>query len=108
MSIMLAGVLLFTAQAAGVEFTLVEQVTIVLVGLILSEFAGGIPGGGLVIALIFVEAFNLPVEIAAIVAGIYRLIDMGITTVNCMGDLVGTAIIAKSEGHSADVNTHHV
>lgn len=34
-SIMLAGVLLFTAQAAGVEFSLASQVTIVLVGLLL-------------------------------------------------------------------------
>ena len=97
-SIMLAGVLLFTAQAAGVHFDLAAQVTIVLVGLILSEGSGGIPGGGLVIALIFVQAFNLPLEIAAIVSGIYRLIDMGSTTVNCMCDMVGTFIVAHFEG----------
>ena len=96
-SIMLAGVLLFTAQAAGIEFTLASQLSIVLIGLILSEGSGGIPGGGLVIALIFVEAFGLPLEIAAIVGGIYRLVDMGSTTTNVMGDLVGTAIVARSE-----------
>ncbi|MEZ4415692.1 MAG: dicarboxylate/amino acid:cation symporter [Gemmatimonadota bacterium] len=96
-SIMLAAVLLFTAQAAGVEFDLATQVTIVLIGLLLSEGSGGIPGGGLVIALIFVQAFNLPPEIAAIVGGIYRLIDMGSTTINVMGDMVGTAIVAHSE-----------
>jgi Na+/H+-dicarboxylate symporter len=96
-SIMLAAVLLFTAQAAGVEFSLVEQVTVVLVGLLLSEGSGGIPGGGLVVALIFVEAFQLPLEIAAIVGGIYRLVDMGSTTINVMGDMVGTAIVARSE-----------
>lgn len=49
------------------------------------------------IALIFVKAFNLPLEIAAIVGGIYRLIDMGSTTINCMGDMVGTVIVAHSE-----------
>ena len=96
-SIMLAGVLLFTAQSAGVEFSLASQLSIVLIGLILSEGSGGIPGGGLVIALIFVEAFNLPLEIAAIVGGIYRLIDMGSTTINVMGDMVGTSIVARSE-----------
>jgi Na+/H+-dicarboxylate symporter len=96
-AIILAGVLLFTAQAAGVEFSLASQVTIVLIGLILSNGSGGIPGGGLVIALIFVQAFNLPLEIAAIVGGIYRLIDMGSTTINCMGDMVGTIIVAHSE-----------
>lgn len=98
-AIMLTTVLLFTAQAAGIEFTLAEQFTIVLIGLILSEGSGGIPGGGLVIALIFVESFNLPLEIAGIVAGIYRLIDMGGTTVNCMGDLVWTTMLSDIEEH---------
>lgn len=101
-SIMLAAVLLFTAQAAGVEFSLASQVSIVLIGLVLSEGSGGIPGGGLVIALIFVQAFQLPLEIAAIVGGIYRLIDMGSTTINVMGDMVGTAIVAHSERNAQE------
>ncbi len=96
-AIMLSAVLVFTAQAAGVDFTLIQMVTILLVGLLLSEGYGGIPGGGLVIALIFVQAFNLPLEIAVIVGGIYRLVDMGNTTINVMGDMVGTAIVSHSE-----------
>ena len=96
-AIMLSSVLLFTAQAAGIEFSVSSIVTILLVGLLLSEGSGGIPGGGLVIALIFVQAFNLPPEIAAIVGGIYRLVDMGNTTINVMSDLVGTALVAASE-----------
>jgi Na+/H+-dicarboxylate symporter len=39
----------------------------------------------------------LPIEIAAIVGGIYRLVDMGNTTVNIMGDMVGTSLVAQSE-----------
>jgi Na+/H+-dicarboxylate symporter len=96
-SIMLSAVLIFTAQAAGVSFSIPQMVTILLVGLLLSEGSGGIPGGGLVIALIFVRAFNLPLEVAAIVGGIYRLVDMGNTTINVMGDMVGTSIVAHSE-----------
>jgi Na+/H+-dicarboxylate symporter len=99
-SIMLSAVLLFTAQAAGVDFSFSQMVTILLVGLLLSEGSGGIPGGGLVIALIFVQAFNLPLEIAAIVGGIYRLVDMGNTTINVMGDMVGTAIVSHSESRN--------
>lgn len=97
-SVMLGAVLMFTAQAAGVEFTAASLVSVVLVGLLLSEGSGGIPGGGFVIALIYVQAFNLPIEVAAIVGGIYRLVDMGNTTVNVMGDLVGTSLVAHSEG----------
>ena len=96
-SAMLGAVLIFTAQAAGVAFTPADFVTILLLGLLLSEASGGIPGGGLVIALIYVQAFNLPIEVAAIVGGIYRLVDIGNTTVNIMGDMVGTSLVARSE-----------
>ena len=47
--------------------------------------------------LIYVQAFNLPIEVAAMVGGIYRLVDMGNTTVNVMGDMVGTSLVAYSE-----------
>ena len=95
-SIMLTSVLAMTAQAAGVDFSMASLLTVMLIGLMLSSSAGGIPGGGLVTAMIFVQAFHLPLEIAAIVGGIYRLIDMGSTTINCMGDLVGTSIVAHT------------
>ena len=97
-SAMLGAVLIFTAQAAGVSFTPADFVTILFLGLLLSEASGGIPGGGFVIALIYVQAFNLPIEVAAIVGGIYRLVDIGNTTVNIMGDMVGTSLVARSEG----------
>ena len=96
-SAMLGAVLIFTAQAAGITFTPGDFVTILFLGLLLSEGSGGIPGGGFVIALIYVQAFNLPIEVAAIVGGIYRLVDIGNTTVNIMGDMVGTALVARSE-----------
>ncbi len=96
-SVMLGAVLLFTAQAAGVDFSPASIFTILLVGLLLSEGSGGIPGGGFVIALIYVQAFNLPIEVAAIVGGVYRLVDVGNTTINVMGDMVGTALVAHSE-----------
>lgn len=104
-SIMLTAVLLFTAQAAGVDFTIAQMLTILVIGLILSEGSAGIPGGGLVIALIFVQAFSLPLEIAAIIGGIYRLVDMGNTTINVMGDMVGTAIVAHAEARRGAIPT---
>lgn len=96
-SIMLSGILIFTAQAAGLDFGFGELLQVVLIGLLVVEGSSGIPGGGLVVAMLFAKAFNLPLEIVAIVGGIYRLIDMGNTTVNCMGDMVATTIVAKFE-----------
>jgi len=48
-----------------------------------------------------VKSFGLPLEIAGIVAGIYRLIDMGGTTVNCMGDMAWTTILSDGEAQRA-------
>ncbi len=96
-SIMLAAILIFTAQAIGIEFTFPQMVQIVVVGLLISEGSAGTPGGGLVAAMLFAQAFNLPLEIVAVLGGIYRLIDMGNTTVNCMGDMVATTVVSKLE-----------
>ena len=96
--VMLSAVLLFTAQAAGVPMKAGMIVPAVLLALLLAAASGGIPGGGLVMALIYVKAFGLPLEIAALVGGIYRVIDMGNTTLNVGSDLVGTIIVAHSEG----------
>ena len=96
-AVMLMGVLFFTAQAAGVPFTPAELISVLLMGLLLSAGSGGIPGGGFVVALILVQAFDLPLELAAVVGGVYRLVDMGNTTVNVMGDMVGTALVAHAE-----------
>lgn len=95
---MLGAALIFTAQAAGVHFSLSDYSTILIVGLFLAGASGGIPGGGLVKVLLIVEAFHLPLEIAAIIGGIYRLLDIGNTTVNVLGDMVGTQIVAASRG----------
>lgn len=100
-SVMLAAVLLFTAQAAGVTFSPADFVTILLLGMLLSHGTGGVPGGGFVVALIYVQALNLPIEVAAIVGGIYRLVDMSNTTVNIMGDMVGASLVARSEARQA-------
>jgi Na+/H+-dicarboxylate symporter len=96
-AVMLAAVVVLTAQAAGVSLSAADMLTVVLMGGLLSAGSGGIPGGGFVVALIMVEAFKLPLELAVVVGGIYRLIDMGNTTVNVMGNLVGTVLIAASE-----------
>ncbi len=96
-AVMLAAVVVLTAQAAGVPLSTGDLLTVVLMGGLLSAGSGGIPGGGFVVALIMVEAFKLPLELAVVVGGIYRLIDMGNTTVNVMGNLVGTVLIGASE-----------
>lgn len=93
-SITLIVVLLFTIQAVGFDTGFADVLAMIAVGVILSQGSGGIPQGGLILAFIYVESFGLPLELAGILVGVYRLIDMGNTTVNCMGDMTWTTVVA--------------
>lgn len=104
-AITLVVILLFTTQALGIKFTAPDLVAVIFVGLILSQGSGGIPQGGLVLAFIFLQSFNLPLEVAGILAGVYRLVDMGNTTVNCMGDMTWTTVVAERFGKDSGIAT---
>ena len=96
--IFLAAILLFAAQSQGQVLEFGTVVVIVLTGLLLATGSGGVPGGGLVVGLVFVKAFGLPIEIAVLIGGIYHIIDMGNTTINVMNDMVATVIASRLEG----------
>ena len=100
-----AGVL-FIAQALGVDLTLAQQALVVLVALLASIGAAGIPSAGLVMIFIVLEAVNLNNEAAAalvgLMLGVDRPLDMFRTAVNVTSDSIGAASIAVSEGETLD------
>ncbi|MDO4278821.1 MAG: dicarboxylate/amino acid:cation symporter [Lachnoclostridium edouardi] len=102
--IMLTVALLFAAQAAGISLTLPTLINAVIIALILTTGGGGIPGGGLVLIAIMIDAFNLPVEAVAVISGVFFVMDMTITMLNCYGDLIGTYIVDCSERKRGKIN----
>jgi Na+/H+-dicarboxylate symporter len=96
--IFLACILLFAAQSQGQVLAFGTIVVIVVTGLLLATGSGGVPGGGLVVGLVFVKAFGLPIEIAVLIGGVYHLLDMTNTTLNMMNDMVATVIVSRLEG----------
>ncbi len=95
--VLLPIVLIFTAQAAGIPISIPQMFLMVGFAVLVTLGGGGIPGSGIVKIAVLVATFNLPLEIVPIMAGLYRLVDMGITTLNCTGDLAGAIIIDKLE-----------
>ncbi|MDR2174862.1 MAG: dicarboxylate/amino acid:cation symporter [Synergistaceae bacterium] len=95
--IMLALAFLFAAQAADAPLSSGVLANMLFIALILTTGAGGVPGGGIVSIAIVLDAFGLPLEVIGLISGIFALMDMGLTTMNCLGDLVGTVIVAHSE-----------
>ncbi|WLR52743.1 dicarboxylate/amino acid:cation symporter [Bacillus tianshenii] len=88
---------IFAANVAGIQMSGTELLIIVLTGTLLSVGTAGVPAAGLVSLSIVLQMFNLPIEIVALIAGVDALIGMVGTASNVMGDLVGAAVVNKSE-----------
>ena len=79
----------FACQALGSPASLSGILAVVLltVAINLSGGTGGIPAGGLLIMAMIFSAMDMPMEFIVMLGGVYRIIDMGTTTMNCLGDL---------------------
>ncbi|ASN04278.1 dicarboxylate/amino acid:cation symporter [Virgibacillus necropolis] len=93
---------IFVAQIYGIELTITQQITTILLATLISVGAPGIPGGGIVMTIMLLTTMGLPLEIMGLIAGIYRVIDMGHTSLNVTGDMVCTLAVAKSENLISD------
>jgi Na+/H+-dicarboxylate symporter len=89
---------MFIAQAYGIELSLGEQVMVFLTATLAAIGAAGIPEAGLVTMAIVLRAVGLPLEGIGIIVAVDRVLDMCRTSVNVLGDCIGAAIVARSEG----------
>ncbi|MBF4694439.1 dicarboxylate/amino acid:cation symporter [Fusibacter ferrireducens] len=96
-AIYFAVAVVFVSQIYGIEMSFAQQGMIVLLSTMISVGAPGIPGGGIVMTIMLLNTMGLPVEIMGLIAGIYRILDMGHTTINVTGDVVSTLCIARTE-----------
>ncbi|KRO27935.1 DAACS family dicarboxylate amino acid sodium (Na+) or proton (H+) symporter [Lactiplantibacillus fabifermentans DSM 21115] len=88
---------LFLAQAYGIHLSLSQQVTLLIVLMITSKGIAGVPGASFVVLLATISTIGVPVQGLAFIAGIDRLVDMGRTVVNVVGNSLAAVIIGKSE-----------
>jgi Na+/H+-dicarboxylate symporter len=91
-------VAIFVAQLVGIEMTFTQQAMTLFVGVLLTLGGTGIPGGTFVTTAVFLKTMGLPLEVMGLLGGIYRLVDMGLTTINVMGTVFVTAIMGHLEG----------
>lgn len=89
---------LFVAQIYGLDLTLAQMLTVVLIGTLASIGAAGVPGAGLIMLTLTLTAVNLPLDGIALVAGVDRILDMARTTLNVTGDASASVVVAASEG----------
>ncbi|MDI6813055.1 MAG: cation:dicarboxylase symporter family transporter [Desulfitobacteriaceae bacterium] len=66
-------------------------------GVLMILGSSGIPRGIFVATTILLKILGLPIEVIGLLAGSFRMMDMGITTINILGSVVVAAIIGNKE-----------
>lgn len=89
---------IFIAQAYGLDLSLGMQATIVFTAMITSIGVAGIPAASLVAITLILGIVGLPAEAIGLILVTDRILDMCRTSVNVWGDVVGTVLVARSEG----------
>ncbi|WP_460454058.1 dicarboxylate/amino acid:cation symporter [Arenimonas aestuarii] len=88
---------LFLAQFFGVDLNLFQQAMILVLCMLGSIGAAGVPGGSLPVIAMILAMFGIPPEGIGLILGVDRLLDMCRTVVNVGGDMVGSVVIGRSE-----------
>ena len=89
---------IFAAQVFGIDLSMTDQVTIVLMGVLAAVGTAGVPGAGLIMTTVVFTQVGIPLEAVALIAGIDRILDMIRTSINVVGD-VGSALIVTNWEH---------
>jgi DAACS family dicarboxylate/amino acid:cation (Na+ or H+) symporter len=90
---------LFLAQVFGIDLTLGQQLTVVLMSVMAGIGTAGVPGGSLPLVVLVLQTVNVPAEGIAIILGVDRILDMSRTVLNVTGDITAAAYVACSEGY---------
>lgn len=89
---------LFVAQMYGIDLSISQQITLLLVLMLTSKGMAGVPGASFVVILTTLGSMGLPLEGVAFIAGIDRILDMVRTAVNVMGNSLAAIVMSKWEG----------
>ena len=88
----------FIAQALGIDMPLSSQLMIVLTATLAAVGTAGVPGAGLVMLVIVLEAVGIPAAGIALIMAPERILDMVRTMVNITGDASVSVVVASTEG----------
>lgn len=94
---------LFIAQIYGVDLSLTQKITMLLVLMVSSKGIAGVPRASLVVVAAVLPIFHLPEAGLLLILGVDHFLDMGRSATNVLGNCIATAVVAKWEGDLGDV-----
>ena len=89
----------FIAQTLGMDLTLGAQLTIVFTAVLASIGTAAVPGAGIIMLIIILEAVGVPSAGIALILGVDRILDMMRTVTNVTGDASVAVAVHSSENN---------
>lgn len=90
---------LFVAQAVGVDLTLGQQVTVVLILMLTSKGMAGVPGSAFLALSATAAALGvIPAGAVALLLGVDRIMDAMRVATNLLGNCVAVFVVSRWEG----------
>lgn len=93
---------MFIAQAYGMEITIAQQITMLLLLMVTSKGMAGVPRASLVVIAAAMAQFNIPEAGLLLLLGMDHFLDMARSATNVMGNAIASSVVAKLEGELTD------
>jgi len=90
---------IFIAQAYGIDLTLGQEITMLLVLMVTSKGMAGVPRASLVVIAATLSMFNIPEAGLLLILAVDHFLDMGRSATNVVGNAVASSVVAKWEGN---------
>ena len=89
---------LFIAQAYGIQLSLAQQASMLLLLMVTSKGMAGVPRASLVVVAATLPIFHLPEAGLLLILGVDHLLDMGRSATNVLGNSVASVVVTRWEG----------
>jgi Na+/H+-dicarboxylate symporter len=103
---------IFIAQAYGIDLSLGQEITMLLVLMLTSKGMAGVPRASLVVIAATMSMFRIPEAGLLLILAVDHFLDMGRSATNVVGNAVAASVVAKWEGdfqplEPADIEPPH-
>ena len=103
---------IFIAQAYGIDLSIGQEITMLLVLMITSKGMAGVPRASLVVIAATMSMFHIPEAGLLLILAVDHFLDMGRSGTNVVGNAVASAVVARWEGNldpeePADIEPPH-
>lgn len=89
---------LFIAQMYNIHLSTFDLFKLVMILMVTTKGVAGVAGGAFVVIMATLTPMGLPAEGMAFIIGIDRILDMGRTAINVLGNVLASLIMSKLEG----------